>query len=82
VGGAPGIVATTVALQFLLEGVRSSENGVYHTLSITERELRDGAASHGWKLDYGIEVRQLIVMFGWCAACENVISKRRSCITR
>jgi KaiC/GvpD/RAD55 family RecA-like ATPase len=40
---------TTVALQFLLEGARSGEKGLYITLSETERELREGAASHGWK---------------------------------
>src|SRR4029078_6755407 len=60
VEGAPGTGKTTVALQFLLEGARSGEKCLYVTLSETERELRDGAASHGWSLDSGIEVFELL----------------------
>ena len=33
---------------------------LYITLSETERELRHGAASHGWKLDERIEVYELL----------------------
>src|SRR5437879_11782620 len=51
VEGAPGTGKTTVALQFLMEGARSGEKCLYITLSETERELRDAAASHGWSLD-------------------------------
>ena len=58
--GAPGTGKTTVALQFLLEGARAGEKCLYITLSETERELRDGAASHGWTLDDGIEVFELL----------------------
>jgi circadian clock protein KaiC len=60
VEGAPGTGKTTVALQFLLEGARAGEKCLYITLSETERELRDGAASHGWSLDHGIEVFELL----------------------
>lgn len=60
VEGAPGTGKTTLALQFLLEGAQLDEKGLYITLSETERELRDGAASHGWKLDDGIEVYELL----------------------
>jgi circadian clock protein KaiC len=60
VEGAPGTGKTTVALQFLLEGVRVGEKCLYITLSETERELRDGAASHGWSLDHGLEVFELL----------------------
>src|SRR5258707_2400068 len=60
VEGAPGTGKTTVALQFLLEGVRAGEKCLYITLSETERELRDGAASHGWTLGEGIEVFELL----------------------
>src|ERR1700716_422751 len=58
--GAPGTGKTTVALQFLLEGAKAGEKCLYITLSETERELRDGAASHGWSLDNGIEVFELL----------------------
>jgi circadian clock protein KaiC len=49
--GAPGAGKTTLALQFLLEGAKQGETGVYATLSETEEELRDVALSHGWSLD-------------------------------
>ena len=58
--GAPGTGKTTVALQFLLEGARAGEKCLYITLSETERELREGAASHGWKLEDSIEVFELL----------------------
>lgn len=49
--GDPGAGKTTLALQFLLEGVRRRERGVYVTLSETRAELAGVAASHGWSLD-------------------------------
>src|SRR4051794_8323286 len=60
VEGAPGTGKTTVALQFLLEGAKRGEKGLYITLSETERELREGAASHGWFLDDGISIFELL----------------------
>ena len=51
VEGDPGAGKTTMALQFLLAGARIGEPGVYATLSETDEELRDVAASHGWSLD-------------------------------
>lgn len=60
VEGAPGTGKTTVALQFLLEGARTGEKCLYITLSETDHELRDGAASHGWTLGEGIEVFELL----------------------
>src|SRR5437764_12828034 len=60
VEGSPGTGKTTVALQFLLEGARVGEKCLYITLSETERELREGAASHGWTLGEGIEVFELL----------------------
>ncbi len=56
--GDPGAGKTTLAMQFLLEGVRKGETGVYATLSETEEELRDVAHSHGWDLD-GITICDL-----------------------
>lgn len=51
VEGTPGSGKTTLALQFLLEGVRSGERCLYITLSETERELRATARSHGMSLE-------------------------------
>jgi circadian clock protein KaiC len=49
--GSPGSGKTTLALQFLLDGVSRGEPGLYVTLSETDEELRGVAASHGWDLD-------------------------------
>jgi circadian clock protein KaiC len=57
--GVPGSGKTTLALQFLLEGVRRGEPVLYVTLSETEEELRGVAASHGWTLD-GLSIRELV----------------------
>ena len=51
VEGKPGTGKTTLALQYLLEGVRRGEKGLYVTLSESESELRVVAARHGWSLD-------------------------------
>jgi circadian clock protein KaiC len=58
VEGVPGAGKTTLALQFLLEGLRQGETVLYVTLSETEHELREVAASHGWSLD-GIHIHEL-----------------------
>ena len=57
--GSPGTGKTTTSLQFLLEGVRAGERGLYITMSETEAELRETATSHGWSLD-DIEIFELI----------------------
>ena len=57
--GYPGTGKTTLALEFLLEGVRRGEPVLYVTLSETAEELRAAATSHGWSLD-GIRIRELI----------------------
>jgi circadian clock protein KaiC len=51
VEGDPGVGKTTLALQFLLQGVSIGEKVVYITLSETEHEIRAIAESHGWSLD-------------------------------
>ncbi|MEZ0170337.1 ATPase domain-containing protein [Microvirga sp. TS319] len=58
--GSPGTGKTTIALQFLLEGAKVGEAGLYITMSETERELREGAASHGWVLGDGVQVFELV----------------------
>lgn len=59
VDGVPGAGKTTLALQFLLEGLRQGEKVLYVTLSETIDELHEMAASHGWSLD-GIEIFELL----------------------
>lgn len=49
--GTPGSGKTTLAMQYLLEGVRRGESGIYVTLSETKLELQEVAKSHGWSID-------------------------------
>ena len=49
--GDPGSGKTTLALQFLLEGVRRGESVFYITLSETRAELLQVSDSHGWSVD-------------------------------
>lgn len=56
--GTPGTGKTTLGLQFLLEGVKTGEKGLYVTLSETSKELEEVASSHGWSLD-GIDIHQM-----------------------
>jgi circadian clock protein KaiC len=57
--GSPGTGKTTVATQFLNAGAAAGERCLYITLSETDEEFRQGAASHGWDLA-GIEIFELM----------------------
>jgi circadian clock protein KaiC len=48
--GDPGTGKTTMALQFLLAGVKAGEKALYVTLSESKRELEGVASSHGWDM--------------------------------
>lgn len=56
--GNPGVGKTTLALQYLLEGIRRGEKGLYITLSETRDEILSVARSHGWSLD-GLDIFEL-----------------------
>lgn len=59
VEGMPGSGKTTLAFQFLMEGVRRGEPCLYVSLSETEEETQSVAESHGWDLE-GIAIREMI----------------------
>jgi circadian clock protein KaiC len=48
--GDPGTGKTTIAIQFLMEGARLGQKGLYITLSESKAELLEIAQSHGWSL--------------------------------
>ncbi len=70
--GTPGTGKTTLALSFLLEGVRRGEKALYVTLSESEMELRAVAKSHNWNLD-GIDIYELITEAGLDAEAEQTV---------
>jgi circadian clock protein KaiC len=59
--GDPGVGKTTLALQFLMEGRKKGEKGLYITLSETKDELLAVARSHNWSLD-GLDIIELAAM--------------------
>ena len=58
--GSPGTGKTTISLQFLIEGAVRGERCLYISLSETEEELRESAASHGMVLNENIEIFELV----------------------
>lgn len=49
--GAPGVGKTTIALQYLLEGLARGETSLYIALSETRGEIMSVARSHGWQIE-------------------------------
>jgi circadian clock protein KaiC len=57
--GTPGSGKTTLAFQFLLEGVKQGDPVLYLTLSETRGEVEGMAESHGWSLA-GVTISELM----------------------
>lgn len=66
--GDSGSGKTTLGLQFLLEGIKSGETCLYVTVSESESDLREVAASHGWSLDK-------LAIYEWRRPTDTVISE-------
>ena len=58
--GTPGSGKTTLGMQFLTEGVRHGELGLYVMLSETKKEIQEVAELHGWSLN-GIMLHEMEV---------------------
>jgi circadian clock protein KaiC len=59
VTGTPGTGKTSLAMQFLLQGIQEGERTLYITLSETRSEIEKVARSHGWNLER-LTVEELI----------------------
>jgi circadian clock protein KaiC len=70
--GDPGVGKTTLALQYLLEGVRQGERALYVTLSETREELQEVADSHGLSLE-GLELFELSAPDALTSVEENTL---------
>lgn len=57
--GKPGTGKTTMAIQFLLEGLKRGETVLYVTLAESKAELFEVAHGHGWSLE-GLHVFELV----------------------
>ena len=55
-------------MQFLLEGARRGEKGLYLTLAETGTELHNFSASHGWRLPPEVEIHELLSP-AWASTC-------------
>jgi circadian clock protein KaiC len=59
VTGLPGTGKTSLAMQYLIEGLAHGERCLYVTLSETRAEIEKVARSHGWSLA-GLQIQELI----------------------
>ncbi len=59
VQGSPGAGKTTLALQFLMEGIALGEKALYLTLSESAFELQHVAKTHAWSLE-GMTILELL----------------------
>ena len=57
--GEPGTGKTTMALQFVIEGLRRGEKGLYVTLSESRRDLMVVSEAHGFKVE-GLNTLELL----------------------
>jgi len=72
VEGSPGVGKTTLAVQFLLEGLAKGEKCLYVTLSETRDELDMVCESHGWSLE-GITVVELSQVENVLGTAQNTL---------
>ncbi len=59
ISGAPGTGKTTLAMQFLLQGLANGERCLYVTLSESDAEIQKIARSHGWDLRQ-LRIKELV----------------------
>jgi circadian clock protein KaiC len=67
IAGTPGTGKTTLAMQFLLEGIRNGEACQYVSLAETRAEIEKVAQSHGWDLSQ-LEITELVPSEGKLSA--------------
>lgn len=53
--GGMGTGKTTIALQFLVSGLKNGEKAVYMSLEEQESEIKESARAYGWDLQYYID---------------------------
>lgn len=62
VTGEPGTGKTIFALQFLMEGLKRGEKGIYVTADESPIDVVEQAASLGWDLEPPVEAKELAIL--------------------
>jgi len=62
VSGGPGTGKTTFCLQFLIDGVKKGENGLYISFEETAEDLARDAKNFGWDIIPLIKSKKLIIL--------------------
>jgi circadian clock protein KaiC len=62
VTGEPGTGKTIFALQFLVEGLKRGERGIYVTADESPMDVLEQAASLGWDLEPRVESKELAIL--------------------
>jgi circadian clock protein KaiC len=62
VTGEPGTGKTIFALQFLVEGLKRGEKGIYVTADESPMDVLEQAASLGWDLEPRVESKELAIL--------------------
>jgi circadian clock protein KaiC len=62
VTGEPGTGKTILALQFLADGLKRGEKGIYVTADESPMDVLEQAASLGWDLEQSIEAKEMAIL--------------------
>ena len=62
VTGEPGTGKTILALQFLFEGLKKGEKGIYVTADESPMDVLEQAASLGWDLEQRVEAKEMAIL--------------------
>ncbi|MGD0057106.1 MAG: KaiC domain-containing protein [Methanomassiliicoccales archaeon] len=76
--GSFGTGKTTFGLQFLSEGLRQGEKGIFITLEEDERSILEDAESFGWDLKPAVDGKKLVIVKLEPTDAKNTISKIKS----
>jgi KaiC/GvpD/RAD55 family RecA-like ATPase len=78
--GSFGTGKTTFGLQFLSEGLRQGEKGIYITLEEDEGSIIDDAKSFGWDLKPAIDSKKLSIVKLEPTDAKTTISRDRKSV--
>ena len=62
VTGEPGTGKTILALQFLVDGLKRGEKGIYVTADESPMDVLEQAASLGWDLEERVEAKEMAIL--------------------